>query len=64
MVICPGCKVPMGVRVVVQGGPGAPSGKIAYKCIICKTETERLFRDSGASPAVKPSDPSASKPLS
>lgn len=42
--MCPGCKVPMGVKRVTPDSPGASKGKIVYACVICKTETERPYK--------------------
>ena len=52
VVICPGCRVPMGVKKVTVDGPGKPSGEVLYACEICKTETARRFN---APPAPPPS---------
>jgi hypothetical protein len=43
IVMCPGCRVPMGVKKVTVDGPGHDSGEITYACEICKTETARRF---------------------
>jgi hypothetical protein len=42
-VICPGCRVQMGVKAVVAGGPSKSAGKVVYVCEICKTETARIY---------------------
>ena len=44
VVMCPGCKVPMGVKAVIEDRPGAGSGQVTYACVICKTETVRPFK--------------------
>jgi len=44
VVICPGCRVQMGVKKVSVDEPGKASGKIIYACEICKTETRRLYK--------------------
>ena len=44
VVMCPGCRVPMGVKKVTADGPGKPTGKVLYVCEICKTETRRLYK--------------------
>jgi hypothetical protein len=40
VVMCPGCKVPMGVKLVVTGRPGDPS-EVTYACVICESKTVR-----------------------
>jgi hypothetical protein len=44
VVICPGCRVQMGVKNVSVDEPGKDSGKITYACEVCKTETRRLYK--------------------
>jgi len=39
-VMCPGCQVPMGVKMVSTGKPGE-MGQVIYACVICRTETVR-----------------------
>ena len=41
VVMCPGCKVPMGVKAVIEDRPGTDSVTVIYECPICKTETQR-----------------------
>ena len=41
LVMCPGCKVPMGVKAVIEDRPGTDSVTVIYECPICKTETQR-----------------------
>ena len=43
IVKCPGCNVPMGVRLVATGGPGEFS-KVTYACVICRAETVRQYK--------------------
>ena len=45
-VMCPGCKVPMGVKLVTTDSPGSSKGKVVYACVICKTETTRPYKAS------------------
>ena len=43
VVKCPGCNVPMGVKLVVTGRPGE-IGKVTYACVICGAETVREYK--------------------
>jgi len=43
LVKCPGCKVPMGVKLVVTGKPGEIS-KVTYACVICGKEAVREYK--------------------
>ena len=49
IVMCPGCRVQMGVRKVMPEVPGKAAGKIIYACEICKAETMRLYNKPKAS---------------
>lgn len=43
VVMCPGCKVPMGVKLVVTGKAGEMT-EVTYACVICQTETTRRYK--------------------
>jgi hypothetical protein len=61
LVMCPGCKVPMGVKLVTTDSPGSVKGKVVYACVICKTETSRPYKVSEPKRrAIPPSGPSTS----
>lgn len=46
VVVCPGCRVEMGVLKVEPVGPGKTSGEIRYVCEICGTETRRQYKEA------------------
>jgi hypothetical protein len=52
VVMCPDCKVPMGVKAVLQG---TDCTEVVYICEICRTERPRLKK-----PPTLPSAPSDS----
>ena len=41
---CLDCKVLMGVKRIVTAGAPQHGGKVIYACVICKTETERRYK--------------------
>jgi hypothetical protein len=34
----------MGVKAVIQDGLGVDSGRVIYACVICKAQTEKLYK--------------------
>ena len=41
---CPDCKAVMGVKHVVAADAPQHGGKVIYGCVICRTETERRYK--------------------
>ena len=52
VVKCPGCKVPMGVKLIMTGGSGETT-KVTYACVICKEETVRQYKTPAKQPPTR-----------
>ena len=50
VVMCPRCRVQMGVAKVTPAGPGTAGGVVLYACEICKTERPRPY----STPPIEP----------